>query len=202
MQIALRRPELRPPLVVGIGGSAREGSSTNIALLTALRHAETAGAITRFFGGQTLATLPLYDPQIATRTTAQEEIVEAVRAAQGVIFAAPAYHGNVSGLVKNAIDLLEDLRDDPRPYLDGRSVGCIVTGAGWQACGATLNALRGSVHALRGWPTPLGVTLDMSTSPFSSTATCSDPKLEAQLSILGRQVVEFAVGRRLYEQAL
>lgn len=199
---ALRRPDLKPPLVVGIGGSAREGSSTNIALLNALAHAEKAGATTRFFGGQTLAALPLYDPQVKTRTPEQVEIVEAVRAAHGVIIAAPAYHGNVSGLVKNAIDLLEDLCDDERPYLDGRSVGCIVTGAGWQACGATLAALRGSVHALRGWPTPLGVTLNMSTEPFSSTATCMDPKLAAQLSTLGRQVVEFAIGRRLYEHAV
>lgn len=42
-----------------------------------------------------------------TRTPGQSAIVEAVRAADGVIFAAPAYHGNVSSLVKNAIDLLD-----------------------------------------------------------------------------------------------
>ncbi len=58
--------------------------------------------------------------------------------------------------MKNAIDLLEDLRGDSRVYLDGRAVGCIVTAAGWQGCNTTLGAMRGIVHALRGWPTPLG----------------------------------------------
>ena len=76
--------------------------------------------------------------------------------------------------MKNAIDLLEDLRGDSRVYLDGRAVGCIVTAAGWQGCNTTLGAMRGIVHALRGWPTPLGVT---STPPACrcSTARAAAP---------------------------
>ncbi len=55
-----------------------------------------------------------------------------VREADGLILATPAYHADMSGLLKNAIDLLEDLREEPRPYLDGRAVDCIVTAYGWQ----------------------------------------------------------------------
>lgn len=200
MHIAIRRPQFGPPVVVGIGGSTRDGSSTNIALLTALAHAERAGARTRFFGGAALARLPLYDPQAAQRTPEQAELVESIRGAEAVIFAAPAYHGNVSSLVKNAIDLLEDLREDERPYLEGRAVGCIVTGEGGQGSAAALSALRNCVHALRGWPTPLGVDLNTKTPVFSSTATCLDPQADEQLAILGRQVVEFAISRRLFEE--
>jgi len=57
------------------------------------------------------------------------------------------YHGSLSGLIKNALDSLEPLRDDVRPYLDGRAVGCIVVADGWQACGSALASLRGIVHA-------------------------------------------------------
>ena len=72
-----------------------------------------------------------------------------------IIVASPAYHGGVSGLVKNALDYVEDLRDAKRPYLDGRAVGCIACAGGWQAAVATLTGLRSISHALRGWPTPL-----------------------------------------------
>ena len=33
---------------------------------------------------------------------------------------------------------------------------------GWQACGSALAHLRSIVHALRGWPTPMGVTFNPS----------------------------------------
>ena len=86
------------------------------------------------------------------------EFVEAVRAADGLVIATPGYHGPVSGLIKNALDALDGLRDDERPYLEGRAVGCIVTADGWQACGTALASLRTIVHALRGWPTPVSYT--------------------------------------------
>ncbi len=53
-------------------------------------------------------------------------MVDSIRQCDGLIVATPAYHGTLSGLVKNALDYLEELRDDERPYLDGRAVGCIV----------------------------------------------------------------------------
>ena len=115
-----------------------------------------------------------------------------VRQADRLIVASPGYHGGVSGLVKNALDLLEDLRDDERQYLDGRAVGCIVTAAGWQASVTTLEALRAIVHALRGWPTPFGATLSTSEAIFDAAGGCKDQKIFDALSVVGWQVVEFA----------
>lgn len=146
----------RPPLLIGIGGTTRPGSSTERALAAALAHARTLGAQTQLFGGAELAALPPFNPEVTTRTPQEVAFVEAVRQADGILLASPGYHGGVSGLVKNAIDLLEDLRGDSRVYLDGRAVGCIVTAAGWQGCNTTLGAMRGIVHALRGWPTRWG----------------------------------------------
>lgn len=188
------------PFVVGLGGTTRTGSSTDSALRTALAAAEAAGARTCFLGGTFLAKLPLYDPENPARSLEQRQLVTAVRVADGVIVASPGYHGSVSGLVKNALDLLEDIRDDERPYLDERAVGCIVTAFGWQTCGTTLTALRSIVHALRGWPTPLGAALNTAHRIFDKNGKCTDEKAAMQLATVGRQVVEFAI-MRSYQQA-
>jgi FMN reductase len=178
------------PFIVGIGGTTRPGSSTESALRTTLRFAEEMGARTQLFGGEALSTLDVFSPEQRERSAGQRAIVEAVRQADAVIFASPGYHGGVSGLVKNAIDLLEDLRGDERVYLDGMPVGCIVTAAGWQGCNTTLGALRSIVHALRGWPTPLGVTLNTAgVRLFDPQGQCLDPQVEASLRLLAEQVV-------------
>lgn len=174
-----------------MGGTPRQESTTDRALLTALEAARRAGADTAFFGGSFLASLPLYLPGRVEPTSHERELVEAVRAADGLIVASPGYHGGVSGLVKNALDLLEDLREDSRPYLDGRPVGCIVTAFGWQGCVTTLTALRSIVHALRGWPTPLGATLNTSEVIFDAAGSCIEERSWTQLSMVGRQVAEF-----------
>ncbi len=180
------------PIIVGIGGTTRAASSTDRALRVALLAAEEAGARTFGFSGAFLSHLPHFAPENRERNEKQREFVELVRKADGVIVASPGYHGGVSGLVKNALDLLEDLRDDERPYLDGRAVGCIVTAAGWQSAGSTLAALRSIVHALRGWPTPFGAAINTAQPVFDVSGACSDPKILEQLAIVARQVVDFA----------
>jgi FMN reductase len=184
------------PLIVGIGGTTRPQSSTDRALKIALQAAEAAGARTLCFDGAFLSRLPHYFPEHADRNADQREFVAAVRRAGGLIVASPGYHGGVSGLVKNALDLLEDLRDDERSYLDGRAVGCVVNAAGWQAAVSTLAALRSIVHALRGWPTPFGATLNTTEKIFDSSGACIDEKTGAQLAMVATQVVEFAANFR------
>jgi FMN reductase len=184
------------PLIVGIGGTTRLGSSTDRALRVSLQAAEQAGAQTTLFDGPFLSRLPHYLPEHPERNEQQRQLVDAARRADGLIVASPGYHGGVSGLVKNALDLLEDLRDDERSYLDGRAVGCVVNAAGWQAAISTLAALRSIVHALRGWPTPFGATLNTSEKIFDPSGVCVDEKVAAQLELVGRQVVEFAMKYR------
>lgn len=180
----------KAPLVVGIGGTTRHGSSTEKALVAALHCARLRGARTQLFGGRELAALPAFNPEVSERTAEQLALVEAVRQADGIIIATPGYHGGVSGLVKNALDLLEDLRSDTRVYFDGRAVGCIVTAAGWQGCNTTLGALRSIVHAMRGWPTPLGVTLNTAgVSLFDEQGRCLDAQVQGSLDILASQAM-------------
>ncbi|MDD3837503.1 MAG: NADPH-dependent FMN reductase [Phenylobacterium sp.] len=180
------------PLIVGIGGTTRPESGTEKALVQALAAAEAQGAQTRLFGGAFLARLPVYTPSEAPPTPEQNELADAVRQADGVIVASPGYHGSISGLIKNALDSLELLRGDPRPYFQGRPVGCIITADGWQAAGTTLMALRSIIHALRGWPTPFGAALNSTTSLFDDEGRCREPKDAWQLATVADQVMEFA----------
>jgi FMN reductase len=180
------------PYIVGIGGTARAGSTTERAVLTSLAAAEQLGARTKMFGGAFLAQLPLYTPEEQNRTREEQELVAAVREADGLIIGSPAYHGGISGVVKNAIDLIEETSRDERVYLDGRAVGLIVSAYGWQATGTTLTSMRSIVHALRGWPTPLGATINSTGGVFDPDGNIKEPGLASTLAIIGRQVVEFA----------
>jgi FMN reductase len=185
--------EAERPYIVGVGGTTKPGSSTEHALSVALGAAADLGCETRQFGGDFLAALPHYDPSAEVRSSEQLEFLASVRRADGLILATPAYHAGVSGLVKNALDLLQDTAGDARPYLDGRAVGLLVTAYGWQATGATLGSLRSIVHALRGWPTPLGVTLNTASgSLFAPDGACNEPRVADQLATMARQVASFA----------
>ncbi len=179
----------KKPFIVGLGGTTNPASSTEKALSLALATAEAAGARTRLFGGPFLAALPHY--RTGGATTEAIEYIEAIRAADGIIIASPGYHGSISGLVKNAIDYLEETARDRRVYLDGMPAGLIVTAGGWQATGSTLATLRSIVHALRGWPTPLGAAIKSSAGLFDD-GQCTDLAVINQLQLVGRQVFEFA----------
>jgi FMN reductase len=180
------------PLIVGLGGTIRAGSSTEKALICALKSAEARGAETRLLGGAFLGSLPIFDPRPSEPTAAQLELADTIRAADGVIVASPGYHGSISGVIKNALDTLELTRSDPQPYLTARSVGTIITADGWQAAGTTLMALRAIIHALRGWPTPFGAALNAAPGIFDEAGDCKDQKDAWQLATVAEQVVEFA----------
>ncbi len=140
--------------------------------------------------------LPMYMPGDPARPLGVSRLIDSLRCCDGLILATPAYHGTLSGLMKNVLDYAEDLRNDDRVYFDGLAVGLIVCAGGWQAAGQTMTTLRGIVHALRGWPTPLGAMLNTSSRIFDEDGACLDLSSKFQLETVGQQVVEFARMRR------
>jgi FMN reductase len=177
--------------VLGIGGSLRDGSQSERALRIALQGAAEAGAVTRAITGPELV-LPFYDSALEERSAEATRLVEAIRKADGLVIVSPGYHGALSGLVKNALDYVEDLRPDRRPYLDGRGVGLVAVAYGWQAAVTTLDQLRTIAHALRGWPTPLGGAVNSAEVKFDEAGGASDERTVNTLRTIGRQIVEFA----------
>lgn len=185
----------RKPVILGLGGTIRAGSSTEKALICALNRAEALGAEVRLLGGAFLGQLPIFDPRPGDPTLEQMQLADAVRAADGLIVASPGYHGSISGVIKNALDTLEMTGRDAQPYLTGKPVGTVITAAGAQAGGTTLMALRSIVHALRGWPTPFGAALNSASDLFDADGACRDDRDAWQLDTVAGQVMEFATMR-------
>ena len=183
--------QIERPFIVGIGGTTRAGSTTERALVVALAHAASLGCDTQLFGANEMPNEP-YDPSRPERSERALALVAAVRRSHGVILATPSYHGGISGLVKNTIDFIEDMREDAQAYLEGRAVGCIICADGAQAMGTTLTSLRAVVHTLRGWPTPYGATLLSSSRPFGIAGGEADPLALRACETVGREVVGFA----------
>jgi FMN reductase len=179
-----------PPYIVAVGGTLRSNSSTEKAMRHVLAAAQRAGARTRLISGSSLQ-LPMYEPGNPERSDEARELVAELALADGIILGSPGYHGSISGLVKNALDYAEDLRLDARPYFSGRAVGCIATAGGWPGAVNTLGALRDIVHALRGWPTPLGAAINSTEKVFDEAGTCQVPRIAQMLDVIAAEVLSF-----------
>jgi hypothetical protein len=116
--------------VLGIGGTLRPGSSSEQALRIALSAAAQRGAATELLTARDLH-FPMYDPGTGPVAAAQR-FIDAVRRADGLIIATPGYHGGTSGLLKNALDYLQELAGDPA--LPGRQ-GSRLPGDGFRLAG-------------------------------------------------------------------
>jgi FMN reductase len=179
------------PLIVGLGGTPRADSTTERCLRLALDRAQNLGCRTRMISGPTLPT-DIYEFDPAVRTPEAAALIQALRDADGLILASPSYHGSISGLLKNALDYAEDLRQDSRVYLQDRAVGCIVCAEGAQALGSTLMAMRSVVHALRGWPTPFGAAVHTAVRPFDAEGRVVDEAVRRACETVAEEVVTFA----------
>jgi FMN reductase len=179
------------PYIVGIGGTTRAESGTELAVRHVLKVCAERGAETKLWSGPELEKLPFYAPERPERTPEAIALVEDLRRADGIVVGSSSYHGTIAGLIKNALDYTQDMMNDDRPYFAGRPVGCVATGAGWQGVVATLEHLRTMVHSLRGWPTPLGAAINTLEKQFSPEGEPLDEKVAFQLKTLADEVLTF-----------
>jgi FMN reductase len=184
-------PAEQPPFIVALGGTTSANSTTEKALRVALVGAQAAGAEIMMISGPELE-LPIYAWDRKHRGAASLHLIATLRRADGIIIGSPGYHGSISGLIKNALDYVEDMAGDTSPYFHNRPVGAITTAAGWQGAVTTLTALRGIIHALRGWNTPFGVAINTAQPLFGPDDGCLDAKIETSLLALGREVADAA----------
>jgi len=176
-------------MVLGIGGSLKANSASLAALKHALAGAADVGARTELIDVATIA-LPMFSPD-REPDTAVRQLLEQARAAHGLIWSSPLYHGTISGSFKNALDWLELLADDDPPYLADKVVGLISTAGGTQALQA-INTMEFAVHALRAWSAPQVVAVQQAWRAIDAQGRVRDPGLASQLEKLGRQVAEAA----------
>lgn len=178
-----------PPRIVGFGGALGASSTSLLALRLALAGAEAAGAETVVYDVRELA-LPMYEHG-AEPPAAAVALADAMHDADGLVWSSPLYHGSVSGVFKNAIDWLELLSDREPPYLTDKPVGLIGTSGGAQSM-QSINTLDFIVRALRGWVVPFSVPLVSSGRAFDAAGAAVEPRVDAQLRMLGAEVVRAA----------
>ncbi len=178
------------PLIVGLGGSLRARSYSRLALQTALFMAAEQGAAVELLDVKEL-DLPMFYPDMPAAAYSEFQqpaiirLVETCRRADAMIWASPTYHGTVSGVVKNALDFLELLADDDRPYLSGRAVGLIAV-----ADQITFPAMVETVYELRAWLTPTRVTV--SRRDFDTEHTLVNERIERRLQRMVKELLTFS----------
>lgn len=181
------------PFIVGLGGTLRERSYSRAALVNSLRVAQSHGADVELLDLRAL-DLPMYVPDLPiedyppTQVAAVAHLVQTVRRAQAFIWASPTYHGTVSGVFKNALDMLELLCDDDPPYLVGKAVGLIAV-----SDSQTFSAMASSVHELRGWLAPAQITLD--SDDFDSGLSLKPGRATRRVERLVGELLEFVAYR-------
>jgi FMN reductase len=173
-------------LVVGLGGSLGEHSTSRAALDIALEGAREAGARVEVLDIRELA-LPMYNPAITDPPESVTRMCRLVGEADGLVWSSPLYHGTISGAFKNALDWLQLLSDNQPPYLTDKVVGLISTAGGVQGLQA-VNTMEFVVRALRGWAVPLVLPIAQAWKAFDGNGKPNDPKLAEQLQALGREV--------------
>ena len=183
----------RKPHVVGIGGTLRDGSKGLKALEEALRATEEAGATTEFLDLREL-DLPMYEPgkPLDEYGPSVERLVEAMRAADALVWSTAAYHGTLAGVTKNALDFTQFMAWDEKPYLQDKVVGLVATAGGGMAAVNAINAMVNVAHALRGVAAPLSVPIQQSWRAFDEEGNVRDEGVAKRLGGLGRLVVEMA----------
>ncbi len=168
--------------VVGLCGSLRAESWTRVALTIALAGAEEKGATAE------LIDLRDYDLPFCTgedefkNEPGVQRLRQNVMEANGVILATPNYHGTLSGVLKNALDLMS-MRE-----FEGKVVGLVGVSGGRMGGASTLNTLRAIGRTLHAWVIPWEAWVYDAATAFAADGSLLDPASEQRLKEVGRKV--------------
>jgi FMN reductase len=179
--------------LVGIAGSLRGGSYSHQALAIAAQKAQDHGAEVDILDLRQLE-LPFCDggddyPDYPDVT----RLRQTVKAADGLILATPEYHGSISGVLKNTLDLMsfDELSDK---VVGGISV------LGGQPNSNALNDLRTIARWVHAWVIPEQVAIGQAWKAFNEDGQLVDEKLDQRLDKFAHSLVENT--RRLQGLAL
>ena len=173
--------------VVGICGSIRSGSYTRLAVRIALQGAQEVGVQTRL--------IDLKDYHLVfcdgkeDESTFPEDVFKLrreVSQAGGIILGTPEYHGGVSGVLKNALDLMGF------DEIEGKMIGLVGVSGGALGAVHALNSLRAVGRALHAWVIPEQASIPEAWKVFDESGNLKDSDLEKRVKDVGRQVARFA----------
>ncbi|PLZ93032.1 NADPH-dependent FMN reductase [Fischerella thermalis CCMEE 5198] len=169
--------------IVGIGGSLRADSYSQIALRLAAQRIEALGA--------EVEILDLREMQLPFCNGEQEypdypdvqKLQHAVSRADGLILATPEYHGSISGVLKNALDLMSF------EQLSGKVTG-LISVLGGQPNSNALNDLRIIMRWVHGWVIPEQIAIGQAWKAFSPEGKLLDEKLAQRFDQFAQSLVD------------
>jgi NAD(P)H-dependent FMN reductase len=112
-----------------------------------------------------------------------EVLRAAVKQADGLLLATPEYHGSVSGVLKNALDLMSF------EHLEGKVVG-LISVLGGQANSNALNDLRVIMRWVHAWVIPEQVAVGQAWQALNEQGEPTDAKLRERCDGLARSLVD------------
>lgn len=169
--------------IVGINGSLRPGSYSAMALEVAISRVQALGVETEIIDLRKLS-LPFCNggddysdyPDVA-------KMQQTVKSAAGLILATPEYHGSVSGVMKNALDLMSF------EELSGKVAG-LISVLGGQSNSNALNDLRIILRWVHAWVIPEQIGLGQAWKVFNEEGEILDEKLSQRFDAFARSLVD------------
>ena len=112
-----------------------------------------------------------------------KKLQNTVKSADGLILATPEYHGSVSGVMKNALDLMSF------EHLSNKVTG-LISVLGGQSNSNALNDLRVIIRWVHGWVIPEQVAIGQAWKAFDKEGKLVDEKLVERCDKFATSLVE------------
>ena len=169
--------------IVGIAGSLRPDSYSQMAVKVAIQKVADLGAVVEILDLRQMQ-LPFCDGGTEYPNYPDvKRLQDTVNSADGLILASPEYHGSISGVLKNTLDLMSF------DQLSGKVTGFISI-LGGQVNSNTLNDLRVILRWVHAWSIPEQVAIGQAWQAFTPEGNISDDKLSKRLDQFALSLVE------------
>lgn len=169
--------------IVGLAGSLRPGSYSQMALADVASRVEALGAEVEILDLRSLR-LPFCDGGDAYPDYPDvERLKQAVLNADGIILVTPEYHGSISGVLKNALDLMGF------EEFSGKVTG-LISVLGGQSNSNALNDMRTIMRWIHAWTIPEQVAIGQAWKAFDETGRLIDESLSERLNAFAQSLVD------------
>jgi FMN reductase len=169
--------------IVGIAGSLREDSYSQLALEVAAQRLQALGADVEILDLRQMK-LPFCDGgDDYSEYPDVEKLQNAVKNADGLVLATPEYHGSVSGVLKNALDLMSF------DQLSGKVTG-LISVLGGQPNSNALNDLRVIMRWVHAWVIPEQIGIGQVWKAFSPEGKLLDEKLSQRFDQFAQSLLD------------
>lgn len=169
--------------IVGIGGSLRKDSYSMQALYLVAERMKTLGATVEVLDLKQM-DLPFCDGGSDYPDYPDVGVLKStVKAADGIVLATPEYHGSVSGVIKNALDLMSF------DEFSGKVTGFISV-LGGQPNSNALNEMRVIMRWVHAWSIPEQIAIGQAWKAFDADGKLVDEKLAERFDGFAQSMVE------------